>query len=462
MFKPVHLLTSILRDGEYLRRLFRLALPITLQQFLFASLNLVGTLMVGQLGETSVAAVGLSGQVAFLLNLLLFGVNSGASIFTAQYWGQKDVTNIRRVMGLSLLIGLTGASIFTALALIAPVTVLGIYSKDLAVVSAGSPYLRLIGVSFLFSAVTYTYSAVLRSTGNVRTPVLISGSMLALNMLLSYLLIFGHMGLPEMGIRGGALALVIVRVLEAGLMLWASYRSHSPAAAHLREMVDWNKAFVVRVLTRMLPVTFNEVFWSLGITTYNVIYARIGTESIAAVNISATIDSLAFVLFIGMGNACAILVGNTIGEGDEERAHRYAGNTLALAAAGGLLMGGVVLALSGLVLEFYKVSPDVIEFARRILRVVAASIWLRASNMVLFVGVFRSGGDTRFGFLLDSGSIWIVGVPLAALAAFAFHLPVYQVYLCVMADEFAKFLIGMRRYASRKWIHNLAVAEVPE
>lgn len=459
MFKPLQVLLSIFRDGEYLRRLFHLALPITLQQFLFASLNLVGTLMVGQLGDTAVAAVGLSGQVAFLLNLLLFGVNSGASIFHAQYWGQKDVTNIRRVMGLALLIGFTGAALFTVLALFFPTAVLGVYSKDLAVVAAGSGYLRLIGLSFIFSAVTYTYSAVLRSTGNVRTPMLISGSMLALNMLLTYLLIFGQLGLPEMGIRGAALALVIVRVLEAALMLWAAYRTHSPAAASWREMLDWERAFVLRVLQRMLPVTANEMLWSFGITTYNVIYARIGTESIAAVNIAATIDSLAFVLFIGMGNACAILVGNTIGEGDEARAHRYAGNTLALAAAGGLLMGGLVLALAGYLLAFYKVSPEVIEFARRILRVVAFFIWLRASNMVLFVGVFRSGGDTRFGFLLDAGSIWLVGVPLAALAAFAFHLPVHQVYLCVMADEFVKFLIGMRRYASHRWIHNLALAE---
>ncbi|MBN2148467.1 MAG: MATE family efflux transporter [Anaerolineales bacterium] len=454
---PIQFVLHTFQDREYLGRILKLALPITLQQFLFASLNLVATLMVGQLGETSVAAVGLSGQVAFLLNLMLFGVNSGAAIFTAQYWGKQDVTNIRRVMGFALLIGLAGSGFFTLVAVLAPAAALGIYTKDPAVVAAGENYLRIIGISFIFSAITYTFSSVLRSTGNVRLPVTIGAFSLALNTLLSYLLIFGKLGLPTMGINGAAVALLIARGLECVVLLALAYRMHTPAAATLPEMFTFDRVFTARILRRVLPVALNEVLWSLGITTYNIIYARISTESIAAVNIAATIDSLAFVFFIGIGNACAILVGNIIGTGDEEKAFRYAGRTLALAMSSAVVIGVLVLAGSNLILGYYKVSPDVIDYTRRILMVVAFALWIRSANMVLFVGIFRSGGDTRFALILDGGTIWVVGVPLAAAAAFILHLPVYWVYLFVMTEELTKWLVGMRRFATRKWIHHLAV-----
>ncbi len=448
---------SIFADREYLGRLFKLALPISLQQFLFASLNLVSTLLVGQLGETAVAAVGLSNQISFLLNLMLFGVNSGAAIFSAQFWGRGDVTGIRKVMGLALSVGLLGSGLFTALSLLVPGFVLGIYSKDPAVIAAGSGYLRILGLSFIFSALTYTYASTLRSTGDVRTPMLVSATTLLLNTLLSYLLIFGRLGLPALGIRGAAVATVVSRGLECAALLGLAYRLRTPAAARLGEMFTFERAFAARVLRRVLPVMFNEILWSLGITAYNVIYARIGTESIAAVNIAMTIDGLGFVAFIGVGNACAILVGNTIGAGDEERAYQYAGRSLVLAMVTGLLVGILILAGSGYILAYYKVSAEVIEYARRILTVVAFTLWVRSANMVLFIGIFRSGGDTSFAFLLDAGTVWVVGVPLALLGAFVLHLPVYLVYLMVMADEFTKWMIGVGRLRSRRWIHNLVL-----
>ena len=159
-------------------------------------------------------------------------------------------------------------------------------------------------------------------------------------------------------------------------------------------------------------------------------------------NIASSIDNMAFVIFIGLGNACAILVGNRIGAGEEKQAFRYAGRSLGLSIVGGLLVGGLILAISPLILDIYKVSPLVIDYTRKILLIISAFLWLRASNLILFIGVFRSGGDTRFGFFLDAGTIWAVGVPLAVLGAFVFHLPVYLVYLLVMMDELTKFVVG--------------------
>ena len=450
-------LIDFFRDPQYYRRLLQIGLPIALQQFVMSSLNLVSVMIIGQLGETAIAAVGLANQIGFLNNLLLFGITSGSAIFTAQLWGKADVPNIRKVLGLCLTLGLGGGILFWGVSLFFPELALGIYTRDSAVVVLGSQYLRIFSWAFLLMPVTFGYAAVLRSTGDVRTPLVVSLTALSLNTFLSYGLIFGRLGLPEMGVQGAAVAGLLARVLECGGLLVLVYRHQGPAAARLAELFRFDFIFLRKILQRVLPVALNELLWALGIAAYNVVYARIGTDAIAAMNIASSIDNMAFVIFIGLGNACAILVGNRIGAGEEEQAYRYAGRSLGLSIAGGLLVGALILAISPLVLDIYKVSPLVIDYSRKILLIVAAFIWLRASNMILFIGIFRSGGDTRFGFFLDAGTIWTVGVPLAALGAFVFHFPVYLVYLMVMMDELTKFIVGVWRYASRRWIHNLAV-----
>ncbi len=443
-------------DREYFSRLFTIAFPIALQTFILNSLNLVGVVMIGQLGETPVAAVGLANQIFFLMSLVLFGVNSGSSMFSAQLWGRKDIASIRKVLALAVFIGLAVSAVFVIIAVAFPQLALGVYSKDPAVVALGSSYLRIFGWAYLFFSITASYSFILRSIGDVRTPLFVTMGALSLNTFLSYVLIFGRLGFPRMEVQGAALASLIARILECAALLWITYRGKSPVAARLREMLAVDLVFAWKVLKPILPVAFNELLWSLGITTYSVVYARIGTDAIAAMNIAASIDSVAIPIFIGIGNACAILVGHLIGAGEERKAHTYAGRSIGLAMVGGLIMGAIIFAASGLILGFYKVSPQVILSARRVITIISLMLWLRMTNLMLFVGVFRSGGDTRFAFFLDGVVIWVVGVPLAFLGAFALHLPVHLVYLMVMAEEVTKFTIGLARYFSRKWIHNLA------
>lgn len=447
------------RDREFYARLWRLALPITIQQFFVAALNLVGSLLVGQLGDVAVAAVGLGNQIFFLFSLLLFGIGSGAAIFMAQYWGRRDIANIRKVQGLAFSLSLAGGGLFTGIMVFFPQVALGIYSRDPAVIALGSEYLRVAGISCLFTTVSYSYAVALRSTGEVRLPMTVGTGALLLNIGLTYGLVFGVAGLPALGVRGAGYALCIARGLDCVTLVSITYWKKLPAAASGREMFSFDRRFVRKVMERIVPVTLNEVLWSLGVAAYNVIYARVGTEAIAAMNIVTVVDSMAFVLFIGLGNACAILVGHEIGAGEMRKAFRHAGLALGLAMGSGVLIGAGVYVFSGQVLAFYKVSPEVLHSARLVLTIISGSLWLRAANMLLFVGIFRSGGDTRFGFILDAGSIWVVGVPLAYLGAFVLHLPVYWVYLFTLADEANKFGLGVYRYLSRKWIHHLARAE---
>ena len=444
------------RDPDYFHEVRKIAIPIMIQQLVFSSLNMLAVVFVGQKGEVSVAAVGLAGQIAFLLNLVHFGIISGAAMFTAQFWGRGDVSNLRRVLGLCLMLAISASLIFFALAHLFPTQILGVYSKDQNVIRLGADYLRTFSWTFLFFAITFSYALVMRSTGNVKTPTSVSVTALLLNTFLSYSLIFGKFGFPDIGIRGAAIAAVIARAFECVTLISITYLKKSPVAASLHELTDFDAAFVRKVIKPMLPVILNELFWSLGITTYNIIYGRMGTASFAAMNIVSTIEQVGFVVFIGISNATSVLVGNRIGAGKEDEAFLYAGRSLGLGILGGLLIGMILQFVKAPILSLYKVSPEVIENASFLINVITFFLWIRVNNMTIVVGILRAGGDTRFSLFLDGIIIWLVGVPMAYIAAFVLHLPVYFVYLFAMSEEATKWLLGVSRYRSRKWINNLA------
>ena len=434
----------------------KLAAPIILQNLFNSLMNLVSGIMVGQLGDISVAAQGLAGQINYLLFILMFGISSGGAIFFAQFWGSRNIHNIRKVLGVTLSMALMTASAITLLSLFFPGVVLRIYSNDEAVIAMGSQYLRLLAPSFLMFAITYVFSSALRSTGNVKLPMLVSTSTLVLDIILAYGLIFGKLGLPKIGILGGAIAVTISQAIAVILLISFTYRQGSPVAATIKEMFAFNGDFLKKVLRRTGSVMGNEFFWGLGMSMYSVIYAHINTESIAAYNIMNSIDNLAFVFFMGLSDACAIIVGNTIGEGKEELAFKYARRIIRITLVVGILMGVIILIVAPRILSIYKISPTVFQFTRYLILVEAAFFWARALNLTTFVGSFRSGGDTRFAYFLDIGSLWGIGIPLAAVGAFIFHLPVYLVYLLAMSDEVFKFIVSQVHFSRRKWIHNLA------
>ena len=265
------LLVRLFGDRGYFVALFTIALPIALQNLIMSSLNMVSVVFIGQLGETSVAALGLSNQAVFLLQLALFGVFSGTAMFTAQLWGKRNLEGIHKVMGLSLGLGLVLATIFCVIGGFFPEQFLSIYSKDPAVIELGAGYLRIFSPAYFFITITFCFASVLRSIGHVRLPVTVSIISLIINTALNYVLIFGKLGVPAMGLRGAAVASLIARFLECTTLVLAIYLTRSPLAASLRQMFGFDWAFVWRVLKPVLPVAAQEIAWSLGVTTYNVI-----------------------------------------------------------------------------------------------------------------------------------------------------------------------------------------------
>jgi len=323
------------------------------------------------------------------------------------------------------------------------------------VIKLGSDYLRIVGLSYIFTAVTVSYSSVLRSITQVALPMIVTVLALALKTVIAYLLIFGIAGLPALGVRGAALGTCIGRIFETVLLLILVYVRKTPLAANPVSLFRFNRPFLLKVLKTSMPAALNEVLWSVGITSYNAVYARIGTDAIAAVNINATIEDLMFVLFIGLGNACSVMVGNKIGAGGKDSAFEYGRRFTILGVIAALVGGVLVFSLREVIIDWYRISPSAADNLRGLMLVYALSSWLKVFNFMLFIGALRAGGDTRYAMFTELFSIWIIGVPSALIGGFVFHLPVYGVYAMVLLEEAVKAIIVFRRFLSRKWIHDL-------
>ncbi|MBN2048298.1 MAG: MATE family efflux transporter [Anaerolineaceae bacterium] len=443
------------KDKEYFSAILRIGIPIALQNLLTSSLSLFDTMMIGQLGDHAIAAVGLSNQVSFILNLMLFGIANGQSVFVSQFWGKKDMKSIYRILGIALMSSLLLSALFTIATSLMPGTLLSFYTNDPNVIQEGIPYLRTLGFSFLAMAISFVFRSSLRSTEHVKLPTILSISNLILKLVISFILIFGRFGLPAMGILGGAVGTSIARVLESVALVIFSYRMKTPAAAPIADLLVIDRKFTLAYYKTTLPVIINETLWSFGISTINSVYAHLSTESIAAMNVCTTIEGVFFFSFFGMASACGILVGKAIGEGEPERARRYVRRSLTF----GLLMAMVVSVLLYLsarpVLNFFNLSAETNLLALRVLQNMAKITPVRISLFIFILGVLRPGGDVRFSLAIDGFGIWLLGVPLAYLGANLLGLPIYQLYLFVMIDELVKVIVCFFRFRSGKWLHDL-------
>ncbi|MBU0927372.1 MAG: MATE family efflux transporter [Spirochaetes bacterium] len=444
-------------DRIFYRDLLRIAVPIALQNLIASSVNMLDTVMVGRLGAVELAAVGLGNQIWFLLMLLLFGISTGAGVFTAQYWGKRDVAGIRRTTGLSMALGLGAALAFMVAAMAFPRFILGLYSKDPEVVRIGAEYLRLAAPSFPFAAASFAFSLALRGVERVKLPLAATVVSLATNAILNYALIFGKFGAPALGVRGAAIATVLSRVIETAIVFLGAYARKMPPAGTLKEFRSWGSGFLSRFARIAAPVVVNEVLWSLGITSYNAILARVGTEAIAAYNVTSTVSQLAMVLFMGTANASAVMLGKRIGEGDRATAFAWARRFAIMAPLIGVATGALLIPASLALPWLFALGAEPLRQARLMILALAVIFPFKVFNLHVVIGICRSGGDTRFGAFFDIFGVWLFGVPLAALGAFVLRVEPWVVFALLSFDEVAKSGLGVWRLASKKWLNDVTV-----
>lgn len=450
---------EMFRDRNFLKKTVMIALPVAMQGMLNTVVNLVDNLMIGSLGSTAIASVGLANKVFFVFSLLVFGVNSGSGVLAAQFWGNKDVKNIRKVLGLALALAVTGSVVFMVPACVKPRLLMRIFTTSEASISMGAAYLAVAAFSYPCTAVTNTYVAMLRAVNRVKEPVMISCAAIVTNVCFNYILIFGKLGAPAMGVTGAALATLIARVVEVVLIFSVVYLGKTPLACGLKELFGWSRAFLKKFFITALPVIINEFIWGLGTTIYSMAYGRMGDDAVAAITIATTIQDMVVVLFQGLSAATAVILGNEMGAGQLKRAEVYGKYFFILQFLVTAVTALLCVSLRWKFIALYQpgISDGVAEAVSRCIMVFAIFAPFRMFNYVNVVGVLRSGGDTAMCLFIDTSGVWFIGIPLAFIGGLILKQPIHIVYGMVTLEEVYKAVIGYIRYRQKKWLRNLAV-----
>ncbi|WP_251860577.1 MATE family efflux transporter [Clostridium sp. Marseille-Q2269] len=448
---------NLFGDKVFYSKLLKIALPVVIQSFIASSLNMVDTMMIGKVGEAEIAAVGIANQYFLLFSLFITGFTSGCSIFISQFWGKRDKKSIKKILGIGLIISFLISIIFTAIALSMPHKIILFYNKDANVVKLGADYLVIVSISYIFTAITFNYGIGLRCIEKATVPMLISMMALLVNTALNYTFIFGNFGFKPMGVKGAAIATLIARIIESSATIIYVYHKKTVLAVKPREMISDDKVFFTKCIRTIIPVVLNEVCWGLGMTVYSAVYGRIGTRAIASVQICTTVQNLFMVISFGLANASTVMIGHEIGASDEKKGKLYAKRFAVLGVMAGLILGIIIALSANVILSIFTVSQEVIQDSLKILYITALVMIVRVFNITLIVGILRGGGDAKTPLFIEAFTMWCIGVPLALLGAFVFKLPVYWVVALSTAEEMSKFVIGLRRLRSNKWIRNVTV-----
>ena len=423
------------KKDSFFKTVCHLAVPAALQSMLQSSFSMVDQIMIGQLGETCVAGVGLAGKFASMYSVVIAAVGAAAGIMISQYLGQKNSAEVRRSFFRNLLLGLGVAALFTAVCALFPGPVMRIYTKDDRTQQAAAEYLTLISGTFLPKAGSTLLSIAFRCAEKPGLPLYAGIVSAVLNTGLNELLIFGRLGLPAMGAAGAAIATVIAQCVNFLLLLLASKQLaflHAKEVPHKAERLHWS-----RYLSVLLPLLFCEASWSLGENVYAAIYGRMGTAESAAMTLTAPIQGL------------------VLGGEDYDEAYHAAKRLMVYGAVGAAVLCTVVLLTSGAYVEIYRVSPTVKLMTRQILSVYAMAAPFKVLNMILGGGILRSGGRTAYVMGIDMLGTWAFGVPLGLLGAFVWRLPIASVYLLLSLEECVRFAISMAVFRRKRWMRRL-------
>jgi len=413
---------------------------------------MVDTIMVGRLGNVAIAAVGLAGWASFFVELLAFGMSSGAAVFVAQYHGANNREGMLRTYGMMLMFMVPLGLIFTLGVGLYPQLVMRLFTEDPVLITEGAKYLQFACVSYLSLTVNLAFSTMLRCTEQVKIPMVTSGIAAALNAVLNYIFIFGAFGLPAMGVAGSGLATAISSLLNPVLMFIISAVRKTIVIAPIKSLFAF-KGFFKPFWGRALPVLLNEFFWSISIIIVNMVLGRMGTDNYAALTVERTIEGLVFVFFVGICNACNILVGKSIGAGDIERGKAYSRRFMMMTPIIGILAGIVIIALRYPLIGLFDLSETAKHTARVLLVIFAIDAAVRYIPYVEVVGIFRAGGDTRMGLIVDLVCHYVFITPAVILAGLVWKLPFITTYVIMLVvDDVSKLILTIPYYRTMRWI----------
>lgn len=441
---------------SFYKKVLLVAIPFMLQQLITSSLNLVDNLMIGQLGGIALGGVAITNRFFMIAIFATFGVTGAASIFVAQYFGAKDEENIKQAFRYSLISVYLVIIPFIALGLIAPQSVLGFFSQDVAILQAGSEYIRIVVFAYIPLGLTFALASAMRSVGETKIPLFISIVAVSMNAILNYVLIFGHFGFPRLGVAGAAYATVISRSFEMIVMLGSLKIKQFSFSTKISQIFHISSYNLKKITIKALPLTINEFLWAGGMATLFRLYATRGSEVIAGLSIASTTADLFFVLFGGMAVATTVMISQPLGANDLEEARNRGYYMLGFSAVLALFLGSLMFFSSMIVPQFYEVTQVEREIASSVIRVMSMMFVIYMSTAECYF-ILRSGGDMKSTLIMDSVFMWVVNVPVVFVVAYYTNWPILAVYLAGQSTDFLKLLVSYALVKKEKWVKNLTI-----
>ena len=446
------MLTKLRNNKKFLQTLIFLALPIIIQDLMAHSVNFMDMWMMGQLSDEAVIGVGLSKRMFFLFVLLIFGVNSGGAIFMGQYWGKGDVAGIHKILGIAFTVNIFIASIFACIALFAPRWFMSILTADPVVIEYGVRYLAVASLIYLLTAISFTILMALRSIRQTKIPMFASACSLVVKLAVNYVFVF----VLDMGVVGAAWGTVFARMVEIAVQIILIRKYRFPIFTNISQHFAFDMGYVKNFFKTALPVIGNEFFWALGIFMYDVAYRFTGSVGQAAFQVSESIQHFFMIAGISIGSASGITIANLLGADKREEAIVTSRKCVAIGAIVAGTMGVLLFIIGPFIIgTFGNLSDYVRGLASTNIAIISIFMIPRTVNFYFIISILRQGGDTMFCMLLDSGSVWLIGIPLAFLGAYVLGLPIYLVLAMVYVEEVVKIFIAGARVRRNKWANKL-------
>ena len=453
--------TASVKKDDFYRQMFKLAIPIIIQNLLSAAVNSSDVVMLNYVGQSAISAVSLAANYSNILFMVYYGLGTGASLLCAQYFGKKNMQAIHAVEGIALRFSLAISALVALAAFTIPQRMLLLFTSDQELIAIGSSYIRIMGITYLCWGVTEIYLAILRSIGRVTISMTLNMLAFGLNILLNAVFIFGLLGAPKLGATGVAIATASSRLIQLIACVIVSLLSKdvklNPAYMFIR-----SKTLLNDFIHLSLPALGNDLSWSVAFSMYSVILGHLGTEAVAANSLVTVVRNIGSVFCFAIASAGTILLGRVMGQGELEKSKSYASRMLKMTVVAGAVGGVIVLAVTPFVLRFASLNDTAMHYLKYMLLINSYYIMGSAVNTALIAGVFRAGGDTKFGLICDTIDMWVYAVPLGFFAAFVLKLPVLWVYFLLCTDEFVKWPWVIRHYRKGEWAKNITREDIFE
>lgn len=442
----------IVTDRKFYKTAIVLSAPVVLQSMITIGVNMLDTIMLGNFGEVQLSGSSLANSFVSIYQILCMGIGGGAAVLTAQFWGAKDQPAIRKIVTLMLRICVSLSLLFMAASYFAPEIVMRIYTSDASVIDAGKDYLRIVSPTFLLTGISVTLTIVLRSVREVKLPLTIAIVSFFMNLFFNWIFIFGKLGMPQMEIRGAALATVIARTIETAIIMYFVFRRDKRIQMRFHHLFEPCTEYLPRYLKYSVPVICSDFLLSLGNTAVTIIMGHLSASFVAANSIVALTVRLSTIMNQAFAGVGSIMTGNTLGEGDTGLAHKQGITFLLMSLALGLLASGIILLLCPVIIQAYNITEETRQIAYSMMASVSITVVFQATQSMLTKGVLRGGGDTRFLMVADIAFLWLLSIPLGYLSAFVWCLSPFWIYTVMKIDYVFKTVWCTFRLFGTKWI----------